>query len=79
MYSQAIKSCFFIDFIIVLIMFIIMRSSWRVITFDTDDGEVGERINYYINIYYILSNNKAKIPIFIISFLATILNTVQNI
>ena len=59
MYSQTIKSHFFIDFIIVLIMFPIMRSRWRVITFDTDDGEVGERINYYINIYYILSANKA--------------------
>ena len=79
MYSQAIKMLFSIDFIIVLIMFPIMRSRWRVITFDTDDGEVGERINYYINIYYILSANRAKTIIFIISFLATILNTVQNI
>lgn len=59
MYSQAIKACFFIDFIIVFIMFSIMRSRWRVIAFDTDDGEVGESVNYYINIYYILSANKA--------------------
>ena len=59
MYSQAIKSCFFIDFIIVLIMFPIMRSSCCAITFDTDEGEVGESANYYINIYYILSANKA--------------------
>ena len=59
MYSQAIKMLFSIDFIIVLIMFPIMRSRWRVITFDTDEGEVGESANYYINIYYILSANKA--------------------
>ena len=79
MYSQAIKSHFFIDFIIIFIMFPIMRSSWCVIAFDTDDGEVGESVNYYINIYYILSANKDKTIIFIISFLATILNTVEDI
>ena len=59
MYSQAIKACISIDFIIVLIMFPIMRSSCCVITFDTDEGEVRESVNYYINIYYILSANKA--------------------
>jgi len=46
------------------------------ITFGTVDGEVGERISYYINIYYILRTNQAKSIMFVIYFLILNQNTI---